>query len=141
MTGQPRELGRLFVYGSLRSDAPRERAGAKRAFAMLEAGAELEGRATIAGRLYAPSWYPGFAPGDGGQVTGEVWRILDPDLLVRLDAYEGDGYVREQREVVPVAGALDGLGVTAWVYRYVADIAGVSEIASRDYLGWVRNPG
>ena len=129
--------GRIFVYGSLRSDAPRKRAGAKRAFEALAAGAELEGRATITGRLYVPSWYPGFVPGDDGQVTGEVWRIRDSGLLGRLDAYEGDQYVREERE----AGLEAGSTVTAWVYRYVANLTGVSEIASGDYLDWVRNPG
>ena len=129
--------GRLFVYGSLRSDAPRKRAGAKRAFEALAAGAELGGRATITGRLFVPSWYPGFVPGGSGQVVGEVWRIRDSGLLGRLDGYEGEAYIREQREAVLEAGST----VTAWVYRYAADLSGVSEIASGDYLGWVRNPG
>ena len=128
---------RLFVYGSLRSDALRERAEAKRAFAALEAGSELQGRAIVAGRLYAPSWFPGFVPGNDGQVKGEVWRIRDPELLAWLDGYEGEAYRREKLAAVHDAGST----VTAWVYRYVADLTGVSQIASGDYLDWTRNPG
>src|SRR5262245_18737295 len=104
----------LFVYGSLRSDAPRKTAEAKRAVQVLETGAEREGRASIAGRLYAPSWFPGFVEGPG-RVAGEVWRITGTGLLDKLDAYEGDAYVRERREAV-----LEDVGtVTTWVYRYV----------------------
>ena len=32
----------------------------------------------------------------------------------------------------------DGRRVTAWTYRYVADLTGVPLIASGDYLDWVR---
>lgn len=125
---------RLFVYGSLRSDVPRDRSSSRTAFAMLEAGAALEGRASVPGRLYAPSWFPALVPGPSGRVIGEVWRIGDPGLLARLDAYEGEAYVRE-----PVAALTkDGPAVTAWVYRYQADLTGVPEIASGDYLDWVR---
>jgi gamma-glutamylcyclotransferase (GGCT)/AIG2-like uncharacterized protein YtfP len=125
---------RLFVYGSLRSDAPRERQAARRAYACLAAGAVREGKATISGRLYAPDWFPAFVPDEGGKVWGEVWRIDNPGLLATLDGYEGEAYVRETGQ----ATIEDGSRVTAWTYRYVADLAGVPLIASGDYLDWVR---
>lgn len=129
---------RLFVYGSLRSDAPRERASARSAFALLQAGASLAGRASIEGLLYAPSWYPALAPG-AGRVVGEVWTIGDAALLARLDAYEGDSYVREAVSARLEDGPLDdGRTVTAWAYRYIAPLAGVPLIPSGDYLDWVR---
>ena len=133
MTSHP--AGRLFVYGSLRSEAQRNHPPAQEAYARLAAGGALECKAAISGRLYAPDWYPGLIPGRTGKVHGEVWRLEKPDLLVELDAYEGDAYVREVRQVT----ANDGRRVTTWVYRYVADLSGVPLIASGDYLDWVRN--
>jgi gamma-glutamylcyclotransferase (GGCT)/AIG2-like uncharacterized protein YtfP len=129
-----RATDRLFVYGSLRSDAPRGQPFAQVAFALLEAGATLEGRGSVGGRIYAPSWYPALVPGAPGQVMGEVWRLLDPEILAALDAYEGEAYVRER---IP-ALMRDGPTVTAWAYCYQADLKGVPEIASGDYLDWVR---
>jgi gamma-glutamylcyclotransferase (GGCT)/AIG2-like uncharacterized protein YtfP len=127
--------GRLFVYGSLRSKAQRNHPAAQEAYARLVAGAILEGKATISGRLYAPDWYPGLIPGVTGKVQGEVWRLEKPDLLAELDVYEGDAYVREAQPVT----TNDGRQVTTWVYRYVADLSGVPLIASGDYLDGVRN--
>lgn len=132
MSAQP--ASRFFVYGSLRSDAPRDRRTASEARTLLAAGAVLEGTATISGRLYAPDRYPGLVPGPGGKVKGEVWRLENPDLLLKLDEYEGDAYVRETRRVT----LKDGRRVTAWTYRYAADVSGVPLIASGDYLDWVR---
>jgi gamma-glutamylcyclotransferase (GGCT)/AIG2-like uncharacterized protein YtfP len=126
--------GRLFVYGSLRSDAPREGEAARQAYACLAAGAVREGKATLSGRLYAPDWFPALLPGGGGKVQGEVWRIEDPGILAELDAYEGEAYVRETGQVTTE----DGRRVTAWTYRYLADLTGVPLIASGDYLDWVR---
>lgn len=125
---------RLFVYGSLRSDAPRDRAESQDAFALLAAGAACEGKATVSGRLCAPDWYPGLVPGAGGSVKGEVWLIGRANLLARLDVYEGEAYVRETCEAL----VEDGRRVTAWTYRYAADLSGVPLIASGDYLDWVR---
>lgn len=132
MSGQPH---RLFVYGSLRSDLgayrPPQSTGA---FARLAANATSEGPASVSGRLFAPAWYPGLAPGLSGKVRGEVWRLGGEAVLAELDAFEGAAYVRETIEAL----LDDGRRVTAWTYRYAADLTGVSEIASGDYLDWVR---
>jgi len=125
---------RIFVYGSLRSDARPGSREAARARAILQAGAAREAGASIPGRLYAPSWYPAFAPGHHGRVRGEMWRIRDMELLVRLNRYEGGAYVRERRQV----SLDDGHRVTSWVYRYVCGLQGVPVIASGDYVQWMK---
>ncbi|MEZ6029956.1 MAG: gamma-glutamylcyclotransferase family protein [Hyphomonadaceae bacterium] len=124
---------RLFVYGSLRSDAQAWTRRAARPFAV---AAGLEGPASIAGRLHAVSWYPALVPARGAQrVRGEVWRINDPAILAVLDAFEGEDYVRERRSV----RFDDGFRATAFVYRYAAPLEGVPLIPSGDYVDWVRS--
>jgi gamma-glutamylcyclotransferase (GGCT)/AIG2-like uncharacterized protein YtfP len=126
---------RLFVYGSLRSDLGDLRPiQSKAAYTLLVGKAVSEGPASVAGRLYAPAWYPGYVPDVSGQVRGEVWAVEDPGVLSQLDVFEGEPYVRDRCE----AWLEDGRQVTAWTYRYVADIAGVPLIPSGDYLDWVR---
>jgi gamma-glutamylcyclotransferase (GGCT)/AIG2-like uncharacterized protein YtfP len=127
---------RLFVYGSLRSDLGdlRPRQSAK-AFAFLAASATSEGAAWVSGRLFAPAWYPGLVPGPAGQVRGEVWRLTSDAAFGQLDAFEGEAYRRDMIE----ARREDGRRVTTHTYRYAADLTGVSEIASGDYLEWVRS--
>ena len=76
----------LFVYGSLLTalDHPMGRRP--------RAEAALLGPATVRGRLYRVSWYPGFVPGgrDDDVVHGEVYRMADPTAsLAWLDEYEG----------------------------------------------------
>jgi gamma-glutamylcyclotransferase (GGCT)/AIG2-like uncharacterized protein YtfP len=127
----------LFVYGSLRSDARRDRPESRAAFDVLAAAAASEGAASLPGRLYAPAWYPGWTPAAKGRVTGELWRISDPQLLSRLDSYEGPAYLRERRQAV----RKDGRRVTAWIYRYVAPITGVPVIPSGDYVQWLEASG
>ena len=112
----------LFVYGSLLTalDHPMGR--------RLRAEAALLGPATVRGRLYRVSWYPGFVPGgrDDDVVHGEVYRMADPTAsLAWLDEYEGiargalsaglaDEYVREEIDARLPGGAQ----VRAWVYVY-----------------------
>lgn len=127
--------GLIFVYGSLRGDAPagsRPKAGAE-AQALLAAGADLVGKGKMAGKLYGVAWYPGFVPGRGGEVTGEVWRMRDVRrTLAGLDEYEGAEYARERRAVK----LEDGSRATAWVYVYAGDVSRAQLIASGDYLDW-----
>jgi gamma-glutamylcyclotransferase (GGCT)/AIG2-like uncharacterized protein YtfP len=127
---------RLFVYGSLRSDAQRWTDRAALPFAKL-AAATSEGPASIVGRLYAVSWYPALVLTRGGaRVRGEVWRIHDPAILDALDAFEGEDYVREQRIVRLDTGAR----ATAHLYRYARPLEGVPLIPSGDYVDWIRSP-
>jgi len=142
---------RLFVYGTLRSDIPADAlpAAARLARQMLYRRARHEGVAFAPGRLVAPAWYPGLIEGEGpGYVRGEVWR-LDADTLARLDWYEGRDYVRRirrvqlERVVVPgtavarVSGSDSGRLLTAHVYVYVRDTAGLPVIPTGDFADWL----
>jgi gamma-glutamylcyclotransferase (GGCT)/AIG2-like uncharacterized protein YtfP len=120
----------LFVYGSLMSTA-RHPMGER-----LSAEARLIGPATIQGRLYRVSWYPGVSetPDPGQRVHGEVYALDHPArALAWLDAYEGVApgsresgeYARVERPV-----RLDsGEEVTAWVYLYRKDVSHLPLVA------------
>lgn len=127
---------RLFVYGSLLSDAQPWTDRAAIPFAKPAAAATSEGPASIVGRLHAISWYPALVLTRGGaRVRGEVWRIQDPAILEALDAFEGGDYVREQRTVRLDTGAR----ATAHLYRYAQPLEGVPLIPSGDYVDWIRS--
>jgi gamma-glutamylcyclotransferase (GGCT)/AIG2-like uncharacterized protein YtfP len=120
----------LFVYGSLMSTAG-HRMGAR-----LRREAQRIGAATVQGRLYRVSWYPGAVDStDPAQrVHGEVWALGDPKLaLVWLDDYEGilpgrhetGEYRRVERPVRLATGA----EMAAWVYLYQKDVTRLPAIA------------
>lgn len=112
----------LFVYGSLIS-AARHPKGEQ-----LRQEAELVGAATLHGRLYRVSWYPGVVPGGepADRVHGELYRLRTPAVtLAWLDAYEGlspgpDGVTPagEYRRAVIDARKDDDATVAAWGYLY-----------------------
>jgi len=119
----------LFVYGSLMSRAG-HRMGRR-----LAREARCLGEASLRGRLYTISWYPGLvdAGGEDDRVWGEVFRLDDPArALAWLDAYEGitpgsparGEYARLQRSVRLATGA----ELSAWVYVYRRDVAGLRPV-------------
>jgi gamma-glutamylcyclotransferase (GGCT)/AIG2-like uncharacterized protein YtfP len=121
----------LFVYGSLMS-------GAGHAMGeRLRREARLLGAATIQGRLYKISWYPGaVASSEADQrVHGEVYALAQPSrALAWLDRYEGiaPGATRSadyERVERPVRLA-SGEEIAAWVYLYRGDVAGLSAVPS-----------
>jgi gamma-glutamylcyclotransferase (GGCT)/AIG2-like uncharacterized protein YtfP len=127
----------LFVYGSLRAAIAAE---ARAASEVLSAHAKRVGEASMQGRLYAVSWYPGFAPGHSRieRVVGDLWRIRDrAALFPALDAYEGREYVRARR----VARLASGVKISAWVYIYAAELNGAPQIPSGDFAQWLRTNG
>lgn len=73
----------LFVYGTLRKGASSDLSRDERA--------EYVGEDTIRGRLYALGSFPGvkYAGDSDSLVRGDVFRILDDELVKRLDVYEG----------------------------------------------------
>jgi gamma-glutamylcyclotransferase (GGCT)/AIG2-like uncharacterized protein YtfP len=120
----------LFVYGSLMSTA-RHPMGER-----LRAEARLIGAATIQGRLYRVSWYPGAADStDPAQrVHGELYALDAPArALAWLDAYEGvapgsrkpSEYARVERPIRLASGR----DVTAWVYLYQQDVSQLPLVA------------
>jgi gamma-glutamylcyclotransferase (GGCT)/AIG2-like uncharacterized protein YtfP len=106
-----READRLFVYGTLAPGRPNAH--------VLEDIPGTWEPATVTGTLVAEGWgaaagFPGLVVDPhGADVAG---LLFSSDALAehwpRLDAFEGDGYVR----VVTTATRADGTAVTACVY-------------------------
>ena len=120
----------LFVYGSLMSTAGHPMGE------RLRAEARLIGPATIQGRLYRVSWYPGVADSADAEdrVHGEIHALNNPGhALAWLDAYEGIApgndasgeYRRVERPVRLASGQL----ITAWVYLYRKDVSQLPLVA------------
>lgn len=125
---------RLFVYGSLRRDAPGSR------HELLGEGAEFLGRGRVRGRLLDLGAYPGLvaAVTQDEWVRGELHAIPGRRALARLDAYEDYDPRRPERSLFLRREAkveLDsGEVIAAWVYVYAGTVALGSRIASGDYL-------
>lgn len=129
----------LFVYGSLMSTS-RHPMGDR-----LRREARLVGEATIEGKLYRISWYPGLAVGgqSGERVHGEVYALRAPARsLVWLDEYEGlvpanpdaGDYERVERPVRLATGET----VTTWVYAFRGDTTKLAPVPSGRWVPEVR---
>jgi gamma-glutamylcyclotransferase (GGCT)/AIG2-like uncharacterized protein YtfP len=81
--------------------------------ARLARGATFVGAGSVRGRLLDLGRYPGLVEG-AGRVSGEVYRLHDPELLPVLDREEGYNFDR-RRAIVMLA---DGRRARAWLYRY-----------------------
>jgi gamma-glutamylcyclotransferase (GGCT)/AIG2-like uncharacterized protein YtfP len=115
----------LFVYGTLRPDAPKSRALAKQMAALLTKNARHIGKGALRGQLYLVDWYPGLVPShsNADRVHGDVYEVpAGSDLLDTLDAYEeatsgqdrrGEYHRRKLRVTLA-----DGRKLMAWVYVY-----------------------
>jgi gamma-glutamylcyclotransferase (GGCT)/AIG2-like uncharacterized protein YtfP len=113
----------LFVYGSLMSTAG-HRMGAR-----LHGEARRIGAASMQGRLYRVSWYPGAVDSTdpAHRVHGEVWALDDPERgLAWLDDYEGiapgRGASGEYQRLERLVCLATGTEVAAWVYLYQGDV-------------------
>jgi gamma-glutamylcyclotransferase (GGCT)/AIG2-like uncharacterized protein YtfP len=118
----------LFVYGTLRRDAPMH--------ALLR-GAPFVSAAELQGRLWDFGAFPGVTDSKSrrDRVQGEVYRLPAAEserdaLLDSLDRYEGDAFERAERHVVDAGGDIH----TAFVYLYTGSTRGARRIASGDYL-------
>ena len=109
----------LFVYGTLR------RGSAVPLARELAARAAYCGAATVCGRLYSLGPYPGILLGGGvaDRVAGDVYELpMEPDLLARLDAYEGCARHSPQPHEFGRVRAPARLGdrpIDVWVYELV----------------------
>ena len=106
----------LFVYGTLKTDSGHAM------HEVLARGAVLVGRGVVEGMLVDLGEYPGLVLERVGATAGEIWELRDPELLARLDAYEGIGPDAEEPESyervrVPVTLA-DGRTLEAWTYAW-----------------------
>jgi gamma-glutamylcyclotransferase (GGCT)/AIG2-like uncharacterized protein YtfP len=129
MTPNDPEL--LFVYGTLRPALATGGHGA------IVRDLEVVGPATAPGLLLDLGSYPGLVAGDG-VVYGELLRVVDPDRLQALDAYEECGgpepLFRRERMVASLA---DGTTVVAWGYRFMRPPQAATVIAGGDYAAHV----
>ncbi len=108
----------VFVYGSLRRG---ERNPIEQ---FLPNQVQFIGKGWIKGDVYQIDWYPGLVNVHTSEsiVYGEIYEILDPKAMTKLDAYEGIGTDETlpylyKREMVNV-NLLDGKTINAWVYIY-----------------------
>lgn len=122
----------LFVYGTLRVgfDGPMA--------LWLRGVARAVGQGHLTGHLYRIDDYPGFVPGEGDRVTGDLFALPDPaTILARLDDYEQCSglwpqpheYRRERLMVTTSDGP-----VWAWTYIYAHDTSGLPVIEGGDFL-------
>jgi gamma-glutamylcyclotransferase (GGCT)/AIG2-like uncharacterized protein YtfP len=95
---------------------------------ILARGAGFVGMATARGRLLDLGRYPGVVDG-GGRVTGEVYRLHDPELLPAVDRAEGVQFLRGHTLVT----FADGARARAWIYRYRGSCARAVPIPDGDY--------
>lgn len=126
---------RIFVYGTLRRDAPRP------APRSVTEGWVFDAYGTVPGELYDLGSFPRAIPSDDpeARIWGEVHRVPDPaERLIELDAYEGCGPDDPgphpfERDLVDVE--LDGgERVEAWIYWYRLAPVG-ARVTSGDWAG------
>jgi gamma-glutamylcyclotransferase (GGCT)/AIG2-like uncharacterized protein YtfP len=116
----PASSALLFAYGTL-----------MRGYALhdvLAGGATFLGVGSVSGCLLDLGRYPGLVEGSG-RVSGEVYRLDDPQLLPVLDREEGYNFER-RRAIVTLAG---GRRARAWLYRYRGPRARATAITDGDY--------
>ncbi len=106
--------------------------------AWLRDAAHHLGPASVRGALYRVADYPGFVPGQDGDVVGDLFALPDPArLLARLDDHEecSDGFPepREYRRARLTVCTPDG-PAQAWTYIYARDVSRLERIAGGDFL-------
>jgi gamma-glutamylcyclotransferase (GGCT)/AIG2-like uncharacterized protein YtfP len=95
----------LFTYGTLMRGYGLHHVLGRRA--------EFLGMGTARGRLLDLGRYPGVVAGRS-RVTGEVYRLRDPQVLPAVDRAEGVQFLRGHTLVT----LADGGRARAWIYRY-----------------------
>jgi gamma-glutamylcyclotransferase (GGCT)/AIG2-like uncharacterized protein YtfP len=96
--------------------------------------AKLVGGASLQGRLYRITWYPGVVDSLDAEerVYGELYALANPlATFAWLDAYEGLSPGRDDNEYARVerfARLSAAAEVTAWVYLYRRDPSRFSRI-------------
>ena len=89
----------------------------------VEAALRYEGACRIPGRLWDLGPYPGLTTEGRGAVAGEVFSVLDDDVLDALDVFEGPEYERRRIRLMEPA-------IEAWVYALRSEPHGRKSVAS-----------
>src|SRR3546814_10976109 len=96
------------------------------------------GPAVAQGGLYRVAAYPGFVPGEAGDVAGDLFALADPGaVLAALDDYEDCAahFARPheyRRDRLPVRGETGP--VAAWTYHYNRAVAGLERLGRGVFL-------
>ena len=115
---------RIAFYGSLlRSFGVQRRLG-------ISSRLRLIGPCLLSGRLFDLGPYPACLPG-GGRVRGELYELLDAELIALLDRFEGFDpsrprhslYLRRRLRLIEPAGL-------AWAYVYNRSVEGLPLVGS-----------
>ena len=118
----------VFVYGTLKRGYPNAHVGMPRASFIGEARTVERYPLVIGGEWFVPNLIN--EPGEGFQVTGEVYQV-DDAVLADLDALETvhlpNGYRRFEIEIEPIAPAGSrSMPTKAWTYlrkrQHIGDI-------------------
>lgn len=128
---------RVFFYGTLMNGFDRRQ--------RIEIDRDLEflGRGSIRAALFDLGLYPAAVPDPGGQVWGEVYRMVDPERVMdALDSIEGfcpnepeaSLYTRLETPITLDEGRVE----TGWVYFYNAPLGRAERISGGDYLEHLR---
>ena len=120
----PLPIRHIVLYGTLRAGYPAH------ARLRLRAALTYVGKCILPGSLYDLGRYPGFVPG-AGSAYGELYRLADPGVLARLDAFEGydarkpggSAYLRVPLRV-PRSRLAKTVRVPAWIYVFNGHTAG-----------------
>jgi gamma-glutamylcyclotransferase (GGCT)/AIG2-like uncharacterized protein YtfP len=103
---------------------------------------ELVGPCVLEGTLVEIGWYPGLAAEPRGRVVGELYRLLDPDVLGVLDRYEGaDPADPDGSEYRRVCTTTLEPGAEAWVYLLNGLRPDQPRVASGDWRQHARDRG
>jgi gamma-glutamylcyclotransferase (GGCT)/AIG2-like uncharacterized protein YtfP len=141
-------LHHIFVYGTLRAEAPNPMA------AFLKTAANLVSAATISGKLFLVEKnrdfiYPALIlPSNSNsneetnfRIVGDVLKIKDEILndeaklnqvWQRLDDYEGSEYAKRIQKVI--LKNAEQTVVECYVYEFVASVEGLKLIKNGDFL-------
>ena len=98
----------LFAYGTLRKGFQSEVAGKVDQYRL------YLGTGKVKATMYDLGDYPGAIKTDDNTIEGDVFELLDEEVLQVLDEYEGDEYIREMVSIEMNPGE----NLTAWIYWY-----------------------
>lgn len=115
----------LFVYGTLKSSHDNRWAR------LLRGHSVLLGHGIVRGKLYRVIWYPGLVlrSCNSSIVHGEVYGVLNPEIIDALDRYEGQAFKRRRINVRLRSGVVR----RAYVYLYTRCTAGLAPIESGEF--------
>lgn len=127
----PVRAGDTFaVYGLLRRGASGfAQFGLATAFRAL-------GPCRIPGAIHDLGGYPGLVAGSG-TVMGELFEVLDPSVIARLDSFEDyDPAAPGSSRYLRVRLRLLEPDVEAWIYVWNQPVDGCPRVDSGDWLAW-----